>query len=51
MNLAPISLLIGNSNKAHIVMVPCNLEKVEEASLLGQRFTIIFINLERIKFC
>jgi hypothetical protein len=25
-----------------------NLEKVEEASLVGQRFTIILINLERI---
>ena len=33
------------------MIVPCNLEKVEEGSLLGQRFTVIFINLERIKLC
>ena len=40
-----------NPNEAHIMVVPCNLEKVEKASMLGQRFSIILINLERIQFC
>jgi hypothetical protein len=30
------------------MIVPCSLEKVEEASLVGQRFTIILVSLERI---
>ena len=33
------------------MIVPRSLEKVEEASLFGQRFTFLFINLERIKLC
>jgi hypothetical protein len=51
MNLAPTSLLVGNPNKAHIVIVRCNLEKVEEASLLGKRLIFFSINYERIKLC
>jgi hypothetical protein len=30
------------------MIVLCNFEKVEEASLVGQRFTIILVDLERI---
>jgi hypothetical protein len=43
-------LALISPQQTHIVIVPCNLEKVEEASRVSQRFTVILVNPEWIQF-